>query len=162
MWNAGLDNSQAGIKIAGRNIINHRYVDDITLMAESKEELKSLSMKVKDESGKAGLKLNILNTKIMPSGFISSWQIEKEKLKTVTDFIFLGSNINAHCDCIHQIKRCLPLGRKALLNLDSILKIKDITLLTKVRIVKGMVFPVVMCGCESWITKKLSIEELML
>ena len=149
MPNARLDESQAGIKIAGRNIINHRYVDDITLMAESKEELKSLSMKVKDESGKAGLKLNILNTKIMPSGFISSWQIEKEKLKTVTDFIFLAPESMRMVIAVKKIKKHLPLGRKFMTNLDSILKSRDIALLTKVYIVKGMVFPVVMYGCST-------------
>ena len=141
MRNSGLDEAQAGIKIAGRNINNLRYADDTTLMAESKEELKSLLMKVKEESEKVGLKLNIQKTKIILSGPITSWQIDWE---TVADFIFLGSKITADGDCSHEIKRCLLLGRKVLTNLDSILKSSDITLPTKVCLVKAMVFPVVM------------------
>ena len=155
MWNAGLAEAQAGIKIAGRNINNLRYADDTTLMAESREELKSLLMKVKEESEKAGLKLNIQKTKIMASGSITSWQIDGETMETVTDFIFLGSKITADGDCSHEIKRRLLLGRKVMTNLDSILKSRDITLLTKVCLVKAMVFPVVMCGCESWATFEL-------
>ena len=149
--NSGLEEAQAGIKIAGRNINNLRYAGDTTLMAESEEELKSLLMKVKEESEKVGLKLNIQKTKIMASGPITSWQIEGE---TVADFIFLGSKINADGDCSHEIKRCLLLGRKVMTNLDSILKSRDITLPTKVCLVKAMVFPVVMYGCESWTVKK--------
>ena len=137
--------------IAGRNINNLRYADDTTLMAESEEELRSLLMKVKDESEKVGLKLNIEKTKIMASGPITSWQIVGE---TVADFIFLGSKITADGDCSHEIKRCLLLGRKVMINLDSILKSRDITLPTKVHLVKGIVFPVVMNGCESWTVKK--------
>ena len=152
MRNAGLDESQAGIKIARRNINYLRYVDDTTLMAESEEELKSLLMKVKEESEKAGLKLNIQKMKIMASGAITSWQIDGETMKTVSDFIFGGSKITADGDCSHEIRRCLLLGRKAMSNLDSILKSRDITLPTKVWLVKGMVFPVVMYGCESWAT----------
>ena len=144
-----MDESQVGIKIARRNINNLRYADDTTLMAGSKEELKSLLMKVKEESEKAGLKLNIQKTKIMASDPITSWQIDGETLETVTDFIFLGSKITADGDCSHEIKRCLSLGRKAMTNLDSILKSRDITLPTKVCRVKAMVFPVVMYGCES-------------
>ena len=140
MRNAGLDETQAGIKIAGRNINNLRYADDITLMAESKEELKSLLMKVKEESGKVGLKLNIQKTKIMASGPITSWQIDGETVETVADFTFLGSKIIADGDCIHEIKRHLLLGRKAMTNLDSILKSRDITLPTKVRPVQAMFF----------------------
>ena len=151
MINAGLDEAQAGIKIAGRNINNLRYADDTTLMAESKEELKSLLMKVKEESEKVGLKLNIQKTKIMGSGPITSWEIDVE---TVVDFIFLGSKITANGDCSHEIKRCLLLGRKVMTNLDSIFKSRDITLPTKVHLVKAMVFPVVMHGCESWTIKK--------
>ena len=150
MRNTGLDEAQAGIKIAGRNINNLRYADDTTLMAESKEELKSLLIKVKD-SEKVGLKLNIQNTKIMASGPITSWQIDGE---TVADFIFLGSKITADGDCSHEIKRRLLLGRKVMTNVDSILKSRDITLPTKVRLVKAMVFPVVIYGCESWTVKK--------
>ena len=150
MWNAGLDEAQAGIKIAGRNINNLRYADDTTLMAESEEELKSLLMKVK-ESEKVGLKLNIQKTKIMASGPITSWQIDVE---TVADFIFLGSTITADGDCSHEIKRCLFLERKVMTSLDSILKSRDITLPTKIRLVKTMVFPVVIYGCESWRIKK--------
>ena len=151
MRNAGLEEAQAGIKIAGRNINNLRYADDTTLMAESEEELKSLLMKVKKESEKVGLKLNIQKTKIMASGPITSWQVDGEIL---TDFIFGGSKITADGDCSHEIKRCFLLGRKAMINLDSILKSKDITLPTKVRLIKAMVFPVVMYVCESWIIKK--------
>ena len=135
MRNAGLEEAQAGIKIAGRNINNLRYADDTTLMAESEEELKSLLMKVKNESEKVGLKLNIQKTNIMASGFITSWQIDGETMATVTDFIFLGSKITADGDCSHEIKRCLFLGRKAMTNLDNILKSRDITLPTKVHIV---------------------------
>ena len=151
MRNAGLEKAQAGISIAGRNINNLRYADDTTLMAEIEEELKSLLMKVKEESEKVGLKLNIQKTKIMASGPITSWQIDGE---TVVDFTFLGSKITADGDCSHEIKRCLPLGRKAMINLDSLLKSRNITLPTKVHIVKTMVFPVVMYGCESWTIKK--------
>ena len=154
MRNAGLDEAQAEIKIAGRNINHLRYADDTTLMAESEEELKSLLMKMKMESENVGLKLNIQKTKIMASGPISSWQIDGETLETVADFIFLGSKITADGDCSHEIKRCLLLGRKVLTNLDSILKSRDITLPTKVCLVKAMVFPVVMYGCESWTLKK--------
>ena len=151
MRNAGLDEAQAGIKIARRNINNLRYTDDTTLMAESKEELKSLLMKVKEESEKAGLKLNIQKTKIMASGPTTSWQIDGE---TTADFIFGGSKITADGDCSHEIKRCLLLGRKVMANLDSILKSRDITLPAKVHLVKVTVFPVVMYGCESWTIKK--------
>ena len=150
MRNTGLDEAQAGIKIARRNINNLRYVDDTTLMAES-EELKSLLMKVKEENEKLALKLNIQKTKIMASGPITSWHIDGE---TVADFIFGGSKITADGDCGHEIKRCLLLGRKLMANLDSILKSRDITLPLKVHLVKAMVFPVVMYGCESWTTKK--------
>ena len=142
MRNAGLDEAQAGIKIAGRNINNLRYADDTTLMAESKEELKSLLMKVKEKSEKVGLKLNIQKTKIMASGPITSWQIDGETMEAVRDFIFSGSKITADGDCSHEIKRCLLLGRKAMTDVDSILKSRDITLLTKVCLVKAMVFPV--------------------
>ena len=154
MRNAALEEAQAGIKIAGRNINNLRYADNITLTAESEEKLKSLLMKVKEESEKVGLKFNIQKTKIIASGPITSWQIDGEKMKTVTDFIFLGSKITADNDCSHQIKRCLLLGRKVMTNLDSIFKSRDITLSTKVHLVKAMVFPVVMYGCESWSVKK--------
>src|SRR5574337_463552 len=154
MRNAGLEETQAGIKIARRSINNLRYADDITLMAESKEELKSLLMKVKEESGKAGLKLNIQKTTIMSSSPITSWQIDGETVETVADFILGGSKITANGDCSHEIKRCLLLGRKAMTNLDSILKSRDITSLTKVHLVKVMVFPVVMYRCESWTVKK--------
>ena len=153
MRNSGLEETQAGIKIAGRNINNLRYADDTTLMAES-EELKSLLMKVKEESEKVGLKLNIQKTKIMASGPITSWQIDGETVETVTDFIFLGSKITVDGDCSHEIKRHLLLGRKVMNNLDSIFKSRDITLPTKVHLVKAMVLPVVMYGCESWTIKK--------
>ena len=146
MRSAGLDEAQAGIKTAGRNINNLRYADDTTLMAESEEELNSLLMKVKEESEKVGLKLNIQKTKMMASGHITSWQIDGER---VTDFIFWGSKITADGDCSHEIKRCLLLGRKVMTNLDSILKNRDITLPKKVCLVKAMVFPVAMYGCES-------------
>ena len=149
MRNAGLDEAEAGIKIAGRNINNFRYADDTTLMAESEEELKSLLMKVKVESEKVGLKLNIQKTKIMASSPIASWEIDWETVETVSDFIFLGSKITADGDCSHEIKRRLLLGRKVMTNPDSIFKSRDITLPTKVRLVKAMVFPEVMCGCES-------------
>ena len=147
-------NHKLEIKIAGRNINNLRYADDTTLKAESKEELKSPLMKMKEESGKVGLKLNIQKTKIMASGPITSWEIDGEKMETVTDFILGGSKITADSDCSHEIKRCLLLGRKVMTNLVSILKSRDITLLTKISLVKAMVFPVVMCGCESWTIKK--------
>ena len=153
MRNAGLEEAQAGIKVAGRNISNLRYADDTTLMAESEEELKSLSMKVK-ESEKVGLKLNIKKTKIMASVPITSWEIDGETVETVSDFIFLSSKITADGDCSHEIKRRLLLGRKVMTNLDSILKSRDITLPTKVCLLKTMVFPVVMYGCESWTVKK--------
>ena len=154
MRNAGLEEAQAGIKIAGRNINNLRYADDITLMAESEEELKSLFMKMKEETEKVGSTLNIQKTKIMASGPISSREIDGETVETVSDFIFVGSKITADGDCSHEIKRCLFLGRKVMTNLDSIFKSRNITLPTKVRLVKAMVFPVVMCGCESWAIKK--------
>ena len=154
MRNTGLEEAQAGVKIAGRNINNLRYADDTTLMAENKEELKSLLMKVKVESEKIGLKLSIQKTKIMASGPITSWQIDGETAETVSDFIFWGSKITADGDCSHEIKRCLFLGRKVMINLDTILKSRDITLPTKVRLVKAMIFPVVMYGCESWTIKK--------
>ena len=154
MRNAGLEEAQAGIKIAGRNINELRYADDTTLMAESKEELKSLLKKVKKETEKVGLKLNIQKTKIMASGTITSWQIDGETVETVADFIFLGFKITADGDCSHKIKRRLLLGRKVMTNLDSILKSTDITLSTKVCLVKAMVFPVVVYGYESWIIKK--------
>ena len=144
MRNAGLEEAQAGIKIAGRNINNLRYADDTTLMAESKEELKRLLMKVKEESEEVGLKLNIQKAKIMASGPITSWEIDGETMETVIDSIFLGSKISADADCSHEIKRCLLLWRKAMTNLDSILKSRDITLATKVRLIKAMVFPVAM------------------
>ena len=146
--------TQAGIKIPGRNINNLRYADDTTLMAESEEELKSLLMKVKEWSEKVGLKLNIQKTKIMASGPMTSWEIDGETMETVSDFIFLGSKITADGDCSHEIKRCLVLGRKVMTNLDGILKSRYITLSTKVRLVKTMVFPVVMYGYESWTIKK--------
>ena len=154
MRNAGLEETKAGIKIAGRNINNLRYADDTTLMAENEEELKSLLMKVKEKSERVGLKLNLQKMKIMASGPITSWEIDGETLEIVSDFIFGGSKITADGDCSHEIKRRLLLGRKVLTNLDSILKSRDITLLTKVRLVKAMVFPVIMYGCESWTVKK--------
>ena len=154
MRNAGLDEAQAVIKIAGRNINNLRYADDTTLMAESEEELKSFLMKVKEESEKAGLKLNIQKTKIVSSGPITSWQIDGETMETVTDFILGGSKITADGDYGHEIKRHLLLRRKVMTNLDSTLKSRDITLPTKVHLVKAMVFPVVMYGCESWTIRK--------
>ena len=156
MRNAGLDEAQAGIKIARRNINNLRYADDTTLMAENEEEQKSLLMKVKEESEKVGLKLNIQKTKIMASGPITSWQIDGETgetVETVSDFIFMGSRITADGDCRHEIKRRLLLGRKVMTNLDSILKSRDITLPTKVHLIKAMVFPVVLYGYESWTIK---------
>src|SRR5574337_703457 len=154
MRNAGLEEAQGGIKIAGRNINNFRYANDTTLMAESEEELKSVLMKVKEKSEKAGLKLNYQETKIMASGPITSWQIDGETMETTRDFIFWGSKITADGDCSHEIKRYLLLGRKAVTNPDSILKSRDIALPTKVCLVKAMVFPVVMYGCESWTIKK--------
>ena len=154
MQNARLDEAQAKLKIAGRNINNLRYADDTNLIAESKEELKSLLIKVKEESVKVGLKLNIQKTKVMASGPITSWQIDGETVEIMKDFIFLGSKITADGDCSHEIIRCLLLGIKAMTNLDSILKSRDITLPTKARIVKAMVFSVVMYGCESWTVKK--------
>ena len=157
MRNAGLEEAQAGIKIARRNINNLRYADDTTLMAESEEELRSLLVKVKEESEKVGLKLNIQKTKIMASGPITSWQIDGE---TVSDFILGGSKITADGDCSHKIKKRLLLGRKVMTNLDSILKSRDITLPTKVHLVKAMVFPVVMNGCESWTLKKAEHQRI--
>ena len=157
MQNTGLDEAQARIKISRRNINNLRYADNTTLMAESEEELKSLLMKVKVESEKVGLKLNIQKTKILASGPITSWQIDKETMETVRDFIFLGSKITADGDCSHEIKRRLLLGRKVMINLDSILKSRDITWSTKLHLVKAMVFPVVMYGCESWTVKKAEL-----
>ena len=159
MRNAGLDEAQAGIKIVGRNINNLRYADDTTLMAESEEELKSLLMKVKEESEKVGLKL-IQKTKIMASGPITSWQIDGETVETVADFISGGSKITADGDCSHDVKRRLLLGRKVMTNLDSILKSRDITLPTKVCLVKAMVFPVVMYGCKSWTVKKAEHQRI--
>ena len=154
MRNTGLEKAQPGIKIAWRNINNLRYADDTTLMAESEEELKSLLMKVKEESEKVGLKLNSQKTKIMASGPTTSWEIDGETMETASDFIFLGSKITADGDCSHEIKRRFLLGRKVMTNLDSIFKSRDITLPTKARLVKAMVFPVVMYGCESWTVKK--------
>ena len=154
MRNTGLGEAQAGTKIVGRNFNNLRYADDTTLMAESEEELKSLLMKVKKESEKVGLKFNIQKTKIMASGPITSWQIDGETVETVAAFILGGSKITADSDCSHEIKRCFLLGRKAMNNLDSILKSRNITFPTKVRLVKAMVYPVVMYGCESWTVKK--------
>ena len=159
MRNAGLDEAQAGIKIAGRNINNLRYVDDTTLMAEIEEKLKSLLLKVK-ESEKVGLKLNIQKTKFMTSGPITSWQIDGETVETVTEFIFWGSKITAGGDFSHEIKRRLFLGRKVITNLDSILQSRNITLSTKVCLVKAMVFPVVKCGCESWNIKKAEHQKM--
>ena len=160
MRNAGLDEAQAGIKIARRNINNLRCADDTTLMAESKEELKSLLMKVKEQSENVTLKLNIQKMKIMASGPITSWQIDGETVETVSDFVFLGSKITADGDCSHEIKRCLLLGRKVMTKLDSILKSIDITLPTKVRLAKAMVFPVVLYGCESWTIKKAEHQRI--
>ena len=160
MRKTGLEEAQAGIKIAGRNINNLRYADDTTLMAESEEELKDLLMKVKEESEKVGLKLNIQKTKIMASSPITSWGIDGETVETVSDFILGGSKITADGDCSHEIKRHLLLGRKVMTNLDSILKSRDITLPTKVRLVKAMVFPVVMYGCESWTVKKAERQRI--
>ena len=154
MRNVGLDEAQAGIKIAGRNINNLRYADDTTLLAESKEELKSFLMKVKEESDKFGLKFNIQKTKIMASGPITSWEIDGETVETVIDFMFWGSKVTVDGYFSHEIKRRLLLGRKVMTNLDSILKSRDITLPTKVRLLKAMVFPVVIYGCESWTLKK--------
>ena len=154
MRNAGLDEAQAGVKIARRNINNVRYADNTTFMVESKRELKSLLMKVKEESENAGLKLSIQKTKIMASSPITSWKIDVEIVETVSDFIFGGFKITADGDCSHEIKRRLLLGRKVMSNLDSIFKSRDITLPTKVCLVKAMVFPVVMYGCESWTVKK--------
>ena len=160
MRNAGLEEAQAGIKIAGRNINNLRYADDTTLMAESEEQLKSLLMKVKEESEKAGLKLNIQKMKIMASGPIASWQIDGEAVETVSDLIFGVSKITADGDCSHEIKRRLLLGRKVMTNLDSMFKSRDITLPTKVHLVKAMVFPVVMYVCESWTMKKVECRRI--
>ena len=160
MRNAGLEEAQAGIKIAGRNINNLRYADDTTLMAESEEELKSLLMTVKEKSEKVGLKLNIQKTKIIASGAITSWQIDGGTVETVSDFIFGGSKITADDDCSHEIKRCLLHGRKVMTYLDSIFKSRDITLPTKVHLVKAMVFPVVMYGCESWTVKKAESQRI--
>ena len=154
MRNPGLEETQVGIKIARRNINNLRYADDTTLVAESEEDLKRLLMKMKEESGKVGLKLNIQKMKIMASGLITSWEIDGETVEKVSDFIFWGSKITADGDCCHEIKRCLLLGRKVMTNLDSIVKSRDITSPTKVRLVKAMVFPVVMYECESWTVKK--------
>ena len=154
MRNTGLEEAQAGIKIARRNINNLRYIDDTTLMTESEEELKSLLMKVKEESEKVGLKLNIQKTKIMASDPITSWEIDGEAVEKVSDLIFSGSKITADGDCSHEVKRCLFPGRKVMTNLDSIFKSRDITLPTKVHLVEAMIFPVVMYGCESWTVKK--------
>ena len=160
MGNAGLDELQAGIRTAGRNINNLRYADDTTLMAENEEELKSLLMKVKEESEKVGLKLNIQKSKIMASGLITSWEIGGETVETVSDFIWGASKITADGDCSHEIKRRLLLGRKVMTNLDSILKNRDITLPTKVCLVKAMVFPVVIYGCESWTIKRVERRRI--
>ena len=160
MRNTGLEEAQAGIKIAGRNVYNLRYADDTTLMAESEKELKSLLMKVKEESEKVGLKLNVHKTKIMASGPITSWQIDGETMETVRDFILEGSKITADGDCSHEIKRRLLLGRKLMTNQDSILKGRDITLPTKVHLVKAMVFPVVMYGCGGWTIKKAECQRI--
>ena len=160
MRNAGVEEAQAGIKIAGRNINNLRYADDTTLKAESEEELKSVLMKVKEESEKAGLKLNIQKTKIMASGPITSWEIEREIVETVSDFTFWGSKITADGDCSHEIKRRLLLERKVMSNLDTILKSRDITLPTKACLVKAMVFPVIMYGCENWTVKKAECRRI--
>ena len=160
MLNAGLDEAQAGLKIARRNINNLRYANEITIMAESEEELKGLLLKVKEESEKVGIKLNIQKTKIIASSPITLWQIGGETMETVTDFIFLGSKIIADRDCSHEVKRCLLLRRKAMTNLDSILKIRDIPLPAKVCLVKAMVFPVVMYGCESWTIKNSERQRI--
>ena len=160
MRNAGLEEAQAGIKIARRNINNLRYADDTTLMAESEEELKSLLMKVKEESEKVGLEHTIQKTKIMASGTITSWEIDGETVETVSDFIFGGSKITADGDCSYEIKRCLLLGRKVITNLDSILKSRDITLPAKVHLVKAIVFPLVMYGCETWTVKKAERRKI--
>ena len=160
MRNARLEEAQVGIKIARRNINNLRYADDITLMAESEEELKSFLMNVKEDSEKVGLKLNIQKMKIMASSPITSCEIDGETVEIVADFIFLGSKITADGDCSHEIKRCLLLGRKVMTNLDSILKSRDITLSTKVHLVKAMVFPVVMYGCESWTVRKAERQKI--
>ena len=160
MRNAGLEEAQAGIKIAGRNINNLRYADDTTLTAESKEELKSLLMKVKEESEKVGVKLNFQKTKIMAPGPITSWQIDGETMETVRDFILGGSKITAYGDYSHEIKRHLLLGRKVMTNMDSLLKSRDVTLPTKVRLVKAMVFPVVIYGCKSWTIKKAECRRI--
>ena len=160
MWNARLNDSQTGIKIAGRNVNHLRYADDTTLMAESEEELKSLWMKVKEESEKVGLKFNIQKTKIMASGPITSWQINGETVETVADFIFIGCKITTNGDCSHEIKRRLLLGRKVMTNLDSIFKSRDITLPTKFHLDKAMVFPLVMYGCESWTVKKAECRRI--
>ena len=160
MRNAGLDEAQPGIKIAGRNINNLRYANDTTLMAESEEELQSPLMKVKEESEKSGLKLNIQKTKIMASGPITSWQIDRKTVETVSDFILVGSKITADGDCSHEIKRYLLLGRKVMTNLDNILKNRDITLPTKVCLIKALVFPVVMYGCESWTVRKAECRRI--
>ena len=157
MRNAGLDEAQAGIQNAGKNINNHKYSDDITLIAENEEELKSLLMKIKEESEKVGLKLSIQKTKIMASGPITSWEIDGTTVETVTDFIFLDSKITVDGDCSLEIKRRLLLGRKAMTNLDSILKSRDIILLTKVHLVKAKIFPVVMYGCKRWTIKKAEV-----
>ena len=162
MQNSGLDEAQARIKIARRNISNLRYADDTTLMAESEEERKSLLMKVKEESEKIGLKLNIQKMKVTSSCPITSWQTDGEMVETVRDFIFLGSKIIADGDCSHEIKRRFLLGKKAMTNLDSILKSRDITLPTKIHLVKAIIFPVVMYRCESWTIKKMSAKELTL
>ena len=159
MRNTGLGEAQAGIKTARRNISNFRYADDTTLMAESEEELKSLLMNVKEENEKVGLKLNIQKTKIMASGPITSWEIDGKTVEAVSDFIFLCSKITADGDCSHEIKRCLLLGKKVMTNLDSILKSRDVTLSTTVQLVKVMVFPVVMYGCESWTVKKAECRK---
>ena len=160
MRNAGLEEAQAGIKIAGRNINHLRYADDTTLMAESEEELKSLLMKGKEEGEKVGLKFNIQKTKIMAFGPITSWEIDGETVETVSAFIFWGSKITADGDCSHEIKRQLLLGRKVMTNLDSIFKSRDITLPTKVHLVKAMVFPVVIYGCESWTINKTECRRI--
>ena len=160
MRNAGLEEVQAGIKIVGRNINNLRYADVTTLMAEPEEELKSLLIKVKEESEKLGLKLNIQKTKIMASGPITSWELDGETVETVSEFIFLVSKITADGDCSHEIKRRLLLGRKVMTNLDSIFKSRDLTLPTKVCLVKAMVFPVVMYGCENWTVKKAERQRI--